>query len=121
LGASRIGLDPPVLEISMAGGCVRADLTIPVDEFHAAAARHFPEIPERVLREGAGMRVGPAEQAVLRGLPRQLEEATVKLAALEGRAPYGAVRRGLPVAVRRDAGDLGEEIGIKGIRGLGDY
>jgi len=111
LGASRIGLDPPVLEISMAGGCVRADLTIPVDEFHAAAARHFPEIPERVLREGAGMRVGPAEQAVLRGLLRQLEKATVKLAALEGRGGSSrttgrcSARRGRPWGGDRNKGN----------------
>ena len=64
-----LGLYPPgsVLETSMAEGCVSANLTVPVEEFHAAAARHFPEIPERVLRHGAGMKVGPAEQAVLRG------------------------------------------------------
>ena len=72
-----LALYPPgsVLETSMAEGCVNSNLTIPVAEFHAAAARFFPEIPERVLREGAAMRVAPAEQAVLRGLLRQLEAA----------------------------------------------
>ena len=99
-----LALYPPgsVLETSMAEGCVSSNLTVPVEEFHAAAARYFPEIPERVLREGAGMRVGPAEQAVLRGLLRQLEEAIrsgrggLENAALEiaGRArPAGGLFR----------------------------
>lgn len=33
----------------MAEGCVSANLTAPVEEFPAAAARHFPGIPERAL------------------------------------------------------------------------
>lgn len=72
-----LGLYPPgsVLEASTPEGCVSASLTIPVEEFRAAVARYFPEIPERVLREGAGIKVGPAEQAALRGLLRQLEVA----------------------------------------------
>lgn len=72
-----LGLYPPgsVLEASTPEGCVSASLTIPVEEFHAAVARYFPELPERVLREGAGIKVAPAEQAVLRGLLRRLEEA----------------------------------------------
>jgi AraC-like DNA-binding protein len=72
-----LGLYPPgsALESSMAEGCVSANLTVPVEDFHHAVARYFPEIPERVLREGAAMRVAPAEQAVLRGLLRRLEKA----------------------------------------------
>lgn len=72
-----LGFYPPgsALEGSTPEGCVTASLTVPVDEFHAAVARYFPEMPERVLREGAGMRVGPAQQAVLRTLLGELEEA----------------------------------------------
>lgn len=72
-----LGFYPPgsVLEASTPEACVSASLTVPAEEFHAAVARYFPEMPERVLRDGAGMRVPPAEQAVLRGLLRQLEEA----------------------------------------------
>jgi AraC-like DNA-binding protein len=118
-----LGFFPPgsVLEASTPEGCVSASLTIPVEEFHAAVARYFPEIPERVLREGAGVRVGPAEQAVLRGLLRQLEEAIrsgrggLENAALRSRverdllaAYFAALRSGCEAPIHgprpRDAG-----------------
>lgn len=72
-----LGFFPPgsILEASTPEGCVSASLTIPVEEFHAAVASYFPEMPERLLREGAGMRVGPAEQVVLRSLLGELEAA----------------------------------------------
>jgi AraC-like DNA-binding protein len=72
-----LGVYPPgsVLEASTPEGCVTANLTVSAEEIHAAVARFFPEMPERVLREGAGMKVGPAEHAILRGLLRQHEKA----------------------------------------------
>jgi AraC-like DNA-binding protein len=54
-------------------GYANATLTVPAAEFHAALALDFPEIPEKVLKTGAGMRIGPVEQARLRGLLSQLE------------------------------------------------
>ena len=56
-------------------GYANATLTVPVAEFHAALELHFPEIPEKVLKSGAGMRVGPVEEARLRSLLSQLDEA----------------------------------------------
>jgi len=56
------------LDASNPAGSVNAILTVPVPEFHAALATYFPDIPDRVLARGAGMRVGAAEQASLRAL-----------------------------------------------------
>ena len=50
-----------------------ATLTIPTPEFHAALANAFPDIPDTVLARGAGMRIGLADQARLRGLLSAVE------------------------------------------------
>jgi len=66
--AGYLGFFPPgaPLDATSPGGSIDAILTVPVAEFHAALAIHFPEIPDRVLARGAGMRVGEAEQPHLR-------------------------------------------------------
>jgi AraC family ethanolamine operon transcriptional activator len=56
-------------------GYANAALTVPASAFLAAVARSFPEIPESVLVRGAGMRIGMAEQARLRGLLGAVLEA----------------------------------------------
>jgi len=50
-----------------------ATLTVSAAAFHAALASCFPDIPDNVLAHGAGMRIGPAEQARLRGLLSAVE------------------------------------------------
>jgi len=52
-----------------------ATLTVPIADFHTALALHFPEAPEKVLRSGAGMRIGGVEQTRLRGLLARLEDS----------------------------------------------
>ena len=96
-----LGFFPPgsVLEASTPEGCVSASLTVPVEEFHAAVARYFPEMPERLLREGAGMKVGPAEQVVLRRLLGEVEGAIRGLrGGLEDAAARSGVERDLLAA-----------------------
>ena len=51
-------------------GYANATLTVSASVFEAAVERSFPEIPEGVLKRGAGMRIGAEEQARLRGLLR---------------------------------------------------
>lgn len=71
-----LGFFPPgaVLDIATPEGYVTASLTVPVDEFHAAVARFFPEMPDRVLRHGAGMKVAAAERALLGRLLAEIEQ-----------------------------------------------
>ncbi len=63
-----------VIDATMPEGYANATLTIPVAEFHAARQRLFPELPDEILRKGAGLRVGVAEQARLRALVARIEE-----------------------------------------------
>jgi AraC-like DNA-binding protein len=64
-----------VLDASTPAGYANATLTVPVAEFHAAVTRNYPEIPQSVLTRGAGVRVGPVEQAVFRSLLAEVEDA----------------------------------------------
>jgi AraC-like DNA-binding protein len=49
-------------------GYSNASLTVPSSVFLATLQRLFPEIPEKILSQGGGMRIGPAEQSTLRKL-----------------------------------------------------
>jgi AraC-like DNA-binding protein len=71
-----LGFFPPgaVLDAATPEGNVTASLTVPVDEFHAAVARYFPEMPDRVLRHGAGMKVAAAERVALERLLAEVEQ-----------------------------------------------
>lgn len=71
-----LGFFPPgaPLDATTPEGCQTAILTVPIDRFHAVIARDFPEIPDRVLRQGAGMKVGVAEQKRLRQLLSEVED-----------------------------------------------
>lgn len=55
-------------------GFASATLTVPTRVFLAAVGKSFPEIPDAVLNRGAGLRIGPAEQAGLRGLLSAVKE-----------------------------------------------
>lgn len=65
-----LGFFPPggQLDAHTPEGYANATLTVPVAHFHAAVEQLFPEIPAKVLQQGASMRVGAAEQARLRPL-----------------------------------------------------
>lgn len=65
-----MGFFPPggMLDAYTPEGYANATLTVPSAVFLAAVERSFPEIPEAVLKRGAGMRIGAVEQARLRGL-----------------------------------------------------
>ena len=65
-----MGFFPPggMLDAYTPEGYANATLTVPAAVFLAAVERSFPEIPEGVLKRGAGMRIGMEEQARLRGL-----------------------------------------------------
>lgn len=65
-----MGFFPPggMLDAYTPEGYANATLTIPKPVFLAAVERLFPEIPDRILREGAGMRIGIPEQKMLRSL-----------------------------------------------------
>jgi AraC family transcriptional regulator, ethanolamine operon transcriptional activator len=49
-------------------GYANASLTVPTAVFLAAVERSFPEIPESILKYGAGLRVGESEQSHLRAM-----------------------------------------------------
>lgn len=65
-----MGFFPPggMLDAYTPEGYGNATLTIPSAVFLAAVGRSFPEIPDGILKCGAGMRIGAAEQSRLRGL-----------------------------------------------------
>lgn len=65
-----MGFFPPggMLDAYTPEGYANASLSIPAPVFLAAVERLFPEIPDRVLRDGAGMRIGIPEQRLLRSL-----------------------------------------------------
>lgn len=81
-----MGFFPPggLLDAYTPEGYTNATLTVPAAVFLAAVERLFPEIPDRVLKLGAGMRIGAAEQARLRALLSSvmggLEDPTAPLA-----------------------------------------
>jgi AraC-like DNA-binding protein len=64
-----------VLDAFTPEGYANASVTVPSEVFLAAVEQSFPEIPESVLVRGAGMRIGMAEQARLRGLLGAVLEA----------------------------------------------
>jgi AraC family ethanolamine operon transcriptional activator len=47
-------------------GYTNATLTVPAERFHEALESWFPEIPDMLLKQGAGMRIGLVEQQRLR-------------------------------------------------------
>jgi AraC family ethanolamine operon transcriptional activator len=65
-----MGFFPPgeLLDAYTPEGYSNATLTVPAAIFLAAVERLFPEIPEGVLKRGACLRIGVAEQARLRAL-----------------------------------------------------
>jgi AraC-like DNA-binding protein len=65
-----MGFFPPggMLDAYTPEGYANATLTVPAAVFLAAVEQSFPEIPESVLKRGAGMRIGAAEQTRMRGL-----------------------------------------------------
>lgn len=70
-----LGFFPPgaPLDATTPEGCQTAILTVPIDRFHAAIARDFPEIPDHLLRHGGGMKVGAVEQRILKQLLADVE------------------------------------------------
>ena len=66
--AGYMGFFPPggALDAFTPEGFANATLTVPEADFHAALERHFPNLPAEVLKQGAGMRIGLAEQTQLR-------------------------------------------------------
>ena len=72
-----MGFFPPggAIDARTPKGYANATLTVPAADFHAALAQHFPEAPAKLLRSGAGMRIGPVEQTRLRGLLARLEHS----------------------------------------------
>ncbi len=71
-----MGFFPPggLMDVYTPEGYSNATLTVPAAVFLGAVERSFPEIPDAVLKSGAGMRIGPKEQAVLRGLLNAVKE-----------------------------------------------
>ena len=88
-----MGFFPPgaVLDAYTPEGYANATLTVPAVIFLAAVEHLYPEIPEGVLRRGACMRIGAAEQTRLRGLLSTvragMEDRAKPLAACEVRKP----------------------------------
>jgi len=71
-----MGFFPPggMLDAYTPEGYANATLTVPAAVFLSAVERSFPEIPDHVLKRGAGMRIGAEEQFRLRGLLRAVME-----------------------------------------------
>ncbi len=65
-----MGFFPPggMLDAYTPEGYANATLTIPASVFLAKVKMSFPEIPETILKRGAGLRIGAVEQAHLREL-----------------------------------------------------
>lgn len=65
-----MGFFPPggLLDAYTPEGCAELTLTVPAAVFLTAVEKSFPEIPEKILQRGAGMRIGQTEQAHLRAL-----------------------------------------------------
>jgi AraC family ethanolamine operon transcriptional activator len=63
-----MGFFPPggELDAYTPEGYSNATLTVPAGEFHRALEQWFPEIPDRILKHGSGIRIGAAEQVRLR-------------------------------------------------------
>lgn len=80
--AGYMGFFPPGSELDATNpaGCVNAVLTVPVDEFHAAMDGWFPELPDRLLKQGAAMRAGAIESArlsrLLTGMEARLRDSS---------------------------------------------
>jgi len=72
-----LGFFPPgaLFDGTAPAGYANANLTVPTETLHAALGRHYPEIPDTVLKRGAAMRVGPIEQKRLRALLDLLKQA----------------------------------------------
>lgn len=93
-----MGFFPPggMLDAYTPEGYGNATLTIPAAVFLGAVEKSFPEIPDGILKRGAGMRIGAAEQSRLRGLL-----SSVRSGIEDGTGPLAdeRVRRHLEVAL----------------------
>jgi len=114
-----IGFFPPggIVDAFTPRGYSNAVLTIPTDEFYAAISIHFPEMPDKILKNGAAIRVPEKEQSVLRSLLSEVKATLQKrpesfvevglLVEAERRliaAFLGTLREGLVHLVPRSSG-----------------
>lgn len=93
-----MGFFPPggVMDVYTPEGYENATLTVAAPLFLAAVETSFPEIPDAVLRRGAGMRIGSAEQAMLRGLLSAVMECIEnRTAPLEGKLARSHLEKSL--------------------------
>lgn len=69
-----MGFFPPsgILDGYTPEGYENATLTVPANVFLQAVERSFPEMPEEMLKNGAGLRIGVEEQVKLRKLLRMV-------------------------------------------------
>ena len=72
--AGYMGFFPPggALDAYTPEGYANASLTVPEADFHAALEQHFPNLPDKILKQGVGMRIGLAEQTQLRRVLSQV-------------------------------------------------
>jgi AraC family ethanolamine operon transcriptional activator len=73
-GHGYLALFPPgaPLDAFTPEGYVNASLSVPIADFHACLAVHFPDIPDGLLARGAGMRVGEKEHGELSAMAELL-------------------------------------------------
>lgn len=93
-----MGFFPPggELDAFTPEGYSNATLTVPVEEFHRALGTWFPEIPDRILQRGSGMRIGAVEQARLRmTLSAVMNEVSASTGPILDSAACRAVERSL--------------------------
>ena len=69
-GDGYMGFFPPggALDATVPAGSDIATLTVSAGAFQEALDRHFPEMPDAILAQGAGMRIGPHELAGLHSI-----------------------------------------------------
>ena len=86
-----MGFFPPggELDAYTPAGYSNASLTVPAEMFHAAVETSFPEIPERLLKRGAGLRIGRRDQLPLRlllsAVMNEIEDPASPLVGLKAR------------------------------------
>jgi AraC-like DNA-binding protein len=75
-----VALFPPgaILDAATPEGYESVAFTVPTAVFHAAAAQHFPEIPETFLERGGAMHIRPIVEARLRDTFTALRTAIVQ-------------------------------------------
>ena len=72
-----LGLFPPggLLDAYTPKNYSHATLTVPAPVFHQGLENAFPEMPDSILQQGAGLRIGPAEHRRLATLVKSVEAA----------------------------------------------